>query len=241
VEKHEVIVEIRRLTDVNGGVAVGQTRFFAETGIKPHEVLGKLWARWGDALAEAGYSANQWNGPIEEELLLGAYVALSRRLGKLPTKHEVALEKTTNPDFPTGATFRRRLGLHSQLVEKVREYCAATPGNDDVLAMCPTPTDPIQVPPEESDISDAIFGYVYLLKSGGHYKIGRSNDLGRRGYEIRLAQPEPVQEIWSIKTDDPAGIESYWHHRFADRRKGGEWFDLRKRDVDAFKRWRRIY
>ena len=53
--------------------------------------------------------------------------------------------------------------------------------------------------------------------------------------------PEKVAPIHYIETDDPAGVESYWHTRFAAKRKQGEWFALSPEEVRAFKRWKRIY
>ena len=79
-------------------------------------------------------------------------------------------------------------------------------------------------------------GFVYLMKSGRFYKIGKSNAAGRREYELAIQLPEKLKTLHSIRTDDPSGIEEYWHKRFAAKRKNGEWFDLEARDVTAFRR-----
>jgi hypothetical protein len=96
---------------------------------------------------------------------------------------------------------------------------------------------------EALDTAPSPFGYVYLLKHGSRreYKIGRTNNPLRREGEIGIQLPDKLQPVHYIKTDDPAGVETYWHMRYASKRKEGEWFALSAQDVRAFKRWKRIY
>ena len=78
-------------------------------------------------------------------------------------------------------------------------------------------------------------GFVYMMKSGKYYKIGKTNSIDRRQYEIGLQLAEGLEPIHSIETDDPSGIEAYWHNRFKDKRMNGEWFNLDASDVRAFR------
>ena len=79
-------------------------------------------------------------------------------------------------------------------------------------------------------------GWVYLLKSGHHCKIGRSDTLERRIKQISISLPEATVLLHAIQTDDSVGIEKYWHQRFEARRANGEWFALTQKDITAFKR-----
>lgn len=90
---------------------------------------------------------------------------------------------------------------------------------------------------EQCGSSDEIaFGAAYRIKAGRHFKIGRSNAVGRRERELAIQLPEKTKTVHAITTDDQAGIENYWHRRFAERRRNGECFELAAKDVRVFKR-----
>lgn len=235
ITKEHILHEIRRTATANGGAALGRQRFYAETGIKENDWLGRYWARWNDAVKEAGFEPNALQGAYDERLLLESLITLARELGRFPARTEIQLRGRDDPTFPTAKTFQR-LGRKAQLASRLASYCEARPGFEDVIAFCGAVAGPPLPHDEVSVGSGGPFGHVYLLKSGRYHKIGHTNAVGRRERELAIQLPERAAIVHSIKTDDPEGIEAYWHRRFQARRKNGEWFELTAGDVAAFTR-----
>lgn len=235
MDKQHILSEIRRLAKENGGTAPGRLAIQRASGIRESDWLGKHWVRWSDALREAGLAPNQFQSAYEDEELLEPLIGFIRELGHYPVRAELLFESRRNPAFPNEKTLRR-LGSKGELAALVVERYGTKPGFEDVVAICTplaAPAKPASVPEKMNTEND---GVVYLLKSGRYFKIGRTNSAGRRERELAIQLPEKASTVHVISTDDPPGIEAYWHRRFADRRKNGEWFELTVQDVKAFRR-----
>lgn len=237
MEKSHILNEIKRLAVARGGKAPGQEAFARETGIKFSDWYPHLWLRWSDAVMEAGYDKNQFNTAISNDVLCQKYIALARELEHLPIAGEIRRKASSDKSFPSHTVFQR-LGGKEKLIEMVLYYCQGHQGYEDIIALI-TGRKPIG---KEGGMPESkiITGFVYLMKSGRHYKIGRTNSLGSRERQLAIKIPVPPTTIHTIETDDPPGIEAYWHRRFSDKRGEGEWFDLSLEDIKAFKRWKRI-
>lgn len=232
VSRDHILMEIKRTTRENDGIPLGRQRFMSETGIRMTDWYGKYWARWGDALRDAGYEPNEKTRPFAAEHLVEKLIGLIRETGKFPTHGEIRLKHKSDPSFPGHTAFARLGGMRS-MVASVLEYCRSREGYEDVTALCGTAPvsdkSEIEIKPAGEE-----FGFVYLLKSGRYYKIGKSIAAGRRERELQIQLPEKAKTVHVIRTDDPAGIEKYWHGRFDSKRKNGEWFGLDGADVAAF-------
>lgn len=69
-------------------------------------------------------------------------------------------------------------------------------------------------------------GYVYVIKKGDYYKIGRTKNLLRRKRQLQTAHAESVEFLYYKKFDDYVKVEKALHSIFSTSRYHGEWFRL---------------
>ena len=229
--RERIIAEIRRLAADNGGVPPGRGTFEGATGIVRSQWYGLYWARWGDALVEAGFAANDFTARSDSEFLLSKLAEAYRHYGRVATHGELRLYRQRDPAFPWTQTLDNNFGTKPAMIEALRDWLTGREEYADIAAILP-----IGAAPKAVRRGRAKDGSVYLIKSGPHYKIGRSDELERRVKEIRIALPDAATLEHAITTDDPSGIEAYWHKRFSDKRRNGEWFRLDIQDVAVFRK-----
>jgi hypothetical protein len=230
--REQILNEIRKLAAENGGQTPGVRLFERETSIREGAWRGVHWARWSDAVKEAGFEPNAKQGRLEESFFLAKLAEACRHFGKFPTAMELRMYQKTDAEFPNVKSITRHFGSLTNIPDRLAEWAKASGDHPDLEEM-------LGHRPSESRISPPTStkeGLVYLIRSGAHYKIGRSDEIERRVKEIRTALPDAGTLVHAIRTDDPPGIEAYWHRRFAERRANGEWFKLTASDIAAFKR-----
>jgi hypothetical protein len=94
---------------------------------------------------------------------------------------------------------------------------------------------PYAEPIRRAQRSDA--GYVYFILNAekGLVKIGRTNNVGRRLFELRSHNSDAIELIYSIKSEAATKTESVIQKRFAGDRIRGEWFSFTDEMQDFIK------
>jgi hypothetical protein len=230
--REQILSEIRRIAGANGGQPPGFRRFENETGIRESEWRGVYWARWSDAVAEAGLQPNPPNPKYDSEFLLRSFADACRHFGKIPTAAELRLHGRSNPNFPNHKSIYRHFQSTANMLQELAEWTNSRDDYTDVAKMLEG-----QALKTERNAKRHVEGFVYLIRWGVYYKIGRGEQLERRVKQVKTGLPDSGTLVHAIRTDDPPGIEAYWHRRFAEKRaKNGEWFKLSAIDIAAFKR-----
>jgi hypothetical protein len=125
MNKQHILDEVRRTA--KDGNALGSQAFTTATGIREHDWRGKFWARWRDAVVEAGCTPDEWNAAHGESLIVESVVKLTRKMAKYPTLSEMALEHVADNNFPSKGPIQALCGK-AELTSKLIEFCRTHEG-----------------------------------------------------------------------------------------------------------------
>ncbi len=236
MEKADIIKEIIRTAEENGGIPLGRDRFHQITSVKLSDWYGKYWAKWNDAIIDAGFEPNQMNQPFDSKYLLEKYSDFINELGKVPTAPEVRMKARNDENFPSHNTFSR-FGSKKELVGHLIVFCKKHSKYNHLVSLLESAphASPSEAQENDKKTNDQT-AYVYLMQFGNEYKIGNSLNVERRFRELKTQMPYEGKIIHTIETGDPEGIEAYWHAFFSDKRLKGEWFNLSISDIKYFKK-----
>ena len=233
MSKEKILDLLRDIAHDEGG-DVSMRRFVELSGIKTKQIVGAYWPTWNDAKREAGLDTEEFSRErLNEDSVLPSVAGLLASLGRWPTQNEQRLAKKQNSRVPSVRVFTR-LTTDRGFLTKLQAYCESTPATGAAAHIVAAK---IRETRQASAVSVATEGYVYLMKSGRRYKIGFTSSPTRRHREVRLELPDRTDLVHSIETDDPRGIEAYWHSRFGTKRiRDTEFFELTAADVAAFRK-----
>lgn len=250
MDKEQFLSEVRRIAQENGGIPPGSRLFYAQTDTRESTWRGKSWNEWNnwnDVLEEAGYERRAKNQKLPTSNILEQLALLTKKLGRFPVTLDMRREKRTNPNLPNDKTLLTSFGSREQTLVALKNYCLA---HSHFTELLPTLENTIlsgtfKAKDSANDNGDddepTNIGYVYLIRSHDVYKIGCTRAPYRRAAEIANQSARGAELLHLISTDDPEGIERYWHRRFeslaveAVNKASGEWFHLSAADVKAFK------
>lgn len=196
-----------------------------------------------DAVREAGYDPKVMTQKIPDEVILERLAGFITKLGYFPVRDEINMQARTTPGFPVWETIKKRYGGMPQTAAALLEFSRET-ANTTLAKLCEAPLEREALKPKHDANSQrptaVKAGFVYLKYSPSLrlYKIGKANDVDKRGAGISLLLPEDLVPKHEIRTDCPYILEKYWENRFRSKKKQGEWYDLTSADINSFKKRR---
>ncbi len=225
----------RKQVNVHGKL-LSQADFMRQTRISAYHWEGGYWRSWSEFQAALGFTPNKRKTKTPDGVLLRRYAELALELKRLPRYTDMKVRRRQDPSFPCDATYYL-FGGHARFMLKLEAFCEGKPEFAPVAAMLDERRS--QYIARQRNGTRGVRGFVYLCRAGEPqlrtYRLGHE----RGGYKRvrRLAQRMRVlpDTIHVIDTDDPQGIESYWHARFRPYRMGENVYHLDWNDVLAFR------
>jgi len=136
VLRERILSEIKRLAAATGKPP-GVAAFTRDTGIAQSNWYGVIWARWSDALSEAGLQSNTLQGRFDSAAVLRRLAEISRDRKAVPTTPEIKILRRSDLSMPNPKTITAHFGNREELMEALREFCIENEGFESLLSSLP--------------------------------------------------------------------------------------------------------
>jgi hypothetical protein len=136
INKDLILSKIKELAEENGGKPPGLKNFTKITSIKSNQICGKYWARWNDAVIEAGFKPNHLPEGHSEDFLCSKLAEFIKESGRYPARGEISHRAFNDKSFPGISCYINTLGCRFVAAKKVLDYCSAREGLNDVAEIC---------------------------------------------------------------------------------------------------------
>ena len=103
-----------------------------------------------------------------------------------------------NPDFPNHKAIYRHFQSTANMLRELAEWAKNRADYADVAKMLGK-----HAPETKLETKRPTEGFVYLIRWGVHYKIGRGDQLERRVKQVKTGLPDSGTLVHAIRTDDP--------------------------------------
>jgi len=121
--KEFILDEIRKQAQLNGNNSISLKQFCKASGIKTNQICGKYWAKWNDAVSEAGLLPNRMPVSPSRDFLCLKMAEFINELGRYPSKNELSHRAFVTNSFPHPSTFTNSLGDRFVTAKYVLDYC----------------------------------------------------------------------------------------------------------------------
>ena len=183
MDKPQITRRLTQLASERGG-HIAFRAFIAATGLSERWLRDQPWFQgWNALLKEVGLETKSFKvDRTPPETIAEAVAELITRSGKWPTEDELRREKAQNASFPS-ATIISPMRKTGELARLIVELGVVRPG----FAAAAEIAAKHQVhAPDAVGVDERVKGYVYMLRSGRSYKIGKSVDPSRGSVRISV-------------------------------------------------------
>jgi hypothetical protein len=230
MDKLEILNTIKKAAADNGGKCPTLRNFIQTTGIKERMWLGKYWARWSDAVKEAGVTPSHIIISYDASYLLQKITELILEIKKFPTGPEISLKRNSDKTYPSDNCFFYSFGGKRLLIKEILRYCNDKPELRQVSGICLAEYNRLYQPKEKK----AEVFFVYILSKSEKYQLVISDKfIIPDEFPKKLPGCSCYRQFQSRETEI---IIATWQNDFADKQDGNNWYKLTREDLKLFER-----